>query len=328
MLNLFRQNTVVAGIALFILALLLRLPVYLAAPQYEFIQNAPFARITFGFLATLPNAYFISLIISTALVFLQALFINYIVTSQGILYKESFMPGLFFILFNSLFAQQIELTPQLISNTFVLLLFQRLCYLYESQNPLLVVLDAGLYLGIGMLFNYDLFILLPFILISVVVFTSFNLRFLVISVLGICIPLYFTGIYFYVSDRFDELLLYVVQSFEQKQLKTIETNWIRLLPWIIVLPIATNAIFGLQQNFFRNKVKTRRITQSLYLMLFFGVAGLFFENVNYIYAIAYLSVPLSIVVAYFFISNKRFLLKEVLFFALIGLAVYYQVMAY
>ena len=63
-------------------------------------------------------------------------------------------------------------------------------------------------------------------------------------------------------------------------------------------------------------------------MLFFGVAGLFFENVNYIYAIAYLSVPLSIVVAYFFISNKRFLLKEVLFFALIGLAVYYQVMAY
>jgi hypothetical protein len=234
------------------------------------------------------------------------------------------MPGLIYIVLNSFFIQQTELTPQLISNTFVLLLLQRLCYLYESKNPLLVVLDAGLYLGIGVLFNYDLLLFLPFILISVIIFTSFNLRYLVVSVIGICIPLYFTGIYFYVTNRYDELLLYIVQSFEQKQLKTIETDWIRLLPWVIILPITVVSIFDFQQNFFRNKVKTRRIIQSIFLMLFFGLAGLFFENVNYLYALVYLSVPVSIVVAYYFISDKRFILKEILFFALVALAVYYQ----
>jgi hypothetical protein len=323
-LNLFRQKTLLAGIMLFVLTVLLRVPAFTAMPKYDFIQNAPFARLAFGFISALPNAYLWGFILATILVFLQAIFINYIVSSQSILYKDTFMPGLFYILLNSLFIQQTELTPQLISNTFVLLLLQRLCYLYESKNPLLVVLDAGLYLGVGILFNYDLLLFLPFILISVIIFTSFNLRYLVISVLGICMPLYFTGIYFYVTNRYDELLLYIVQSFEHKQLKTIETYWVRLLPWVIILPVVAISVFNLQQNFFRNKVKTRRIIQSIYLMLFFGVAGLFFENVNYIYALVYLSVPTSIVVAYYFISDKRFLLKEFLFFTLLGLAVYYQ----
>lgn len=309
---------------LFLLLALLRLPVLSETPHYEFIQNAPLARMFFGFVTTIPNYYFWSLVMAAVLVFLQALFINYIVTSQGVLYKESFMPALFFVLINSFFSQQNELTPQLISNTFVLLLLQRLCYLYESQNPLLVVLDAGLYLGLGILFNYDLLIFLPFILISVVIFTSFNLRYLVISLIGIMVPLYFTGIFFYVTDRFDELLLYIHQSFEHKSLKPIESDWIRLLPWIIILPITISAVFTLQRNFFRNKVKTRRIMQSIYLMLFFGVAGLLFDNVNYIYAIVYLSIPLSIVVAYYFISDKRFWLKEIIFILLIGLAFYYQ----
>lgn len=314
-----------AGILLFILTVVLRVPAYLNIAPYEYIQNAPFARLSFTFIAALPNALLWSLIISSSLVFLQALFLNYVVTSQGILYKDSFLPALFFVMLNSFFAQQIELTPQLISNTFILLLFQRLCYLYESPNPHLVVLDAGLYLGIGILFNYDLFLFLPFILVSVVVFTSFNVRYLLISLIGILVPLYFTGIYFYVTNRFDELVIYIQQSFESKALKTIETNWVRLIPWIILAPTTILSIIGLQQNFFRNKVKTRRITQSLYLMLFFGVAGLFFENVNYIYALCYLSVPVSIFVAYYFISTNRFILKEILFLTILGLTIYYQI---
>lgn len=325
MLNLFRQNTLFAGILLFLITVGLRVPAYLHLSPYEYIQNAPFARLSFTFIAALPNALFWSLMFSSTLTFLQAVFLNYIVTSQGILYRDSFLPALFYVLLNSFFIQQTELTPQLISTTFILLLFQRLCYLYESQNPHLVVLDAGLYLGIGILFNYDLFLFLPFILVSVVVFTSFNIRYLIISLIGILVPLYFTGIYFYVTNRFDELIGYIQQSFEHKELRTIETNWIRLIPWGVIAPLTALSIIGLQQNFFRNKVKTRRITQSLYLMLFFGIVGLFFENVNYIYALCYLSVPASIFLAYYFISTNRILLKELLFFALLGLSIYYQI---
>ena len=134
MLNLFRQKTLLAGIMLFVLTVLLRVPAFTTMPKYDFIQNAPFARLAFGFISALPNAYLWGFILATILVFLQAIFINYIVSSQSILYKDTFMPGLFYILLNSLFIQQTELTPQLISNTFVLLLLQRYGHFMFSSD--------------------------------------------------------------------------------------------------------------------------------------------------------------------------------------------------
>lgn len=324
LLNLFRQNTFFAGVMLFVLMIVLHIPAYLAPHQYEYIQHAPLARLVFTFILTLPNHLFWSMVIAQVLIFLQAVFINFIVTQHSILYKDTLMPALMFVLLNSLFPQQSELTPQLISNTFVILMLHRLCYVYEAPNPLLLVFDAGMYLGIGLLLNYDLALFLPFILVSVVIFTSFNARYLLISLVGMALPLYFTAIIFYLTDNFGDLENYILQSFSKTYFKTIITDWVRLLPWFILLPVTVVSAFNLQSNFFRNKVKTRRIIQSVGLMLLFGIASLFFENSNYIYAICYLSVPLSIVTGYFFISDKRFLLKESMFIMLIILCYYYQ----
>jgi hypothetical protein len=323
-LNLFRRPSLLAGIMLFIIALLLRTPAFLHLAKYEFIQTAPFARLFFGYWSALPNIFFWSLMFNGILLFLQAMFLNYIVNSQGILYKNTFLPGLVFLIINSFFLQQNELTPHLISNTFLLLLFQRLCYLYESPNPLLVVLDAGLYLGVGVLFNYDLLVFLPFILISVVLIRSFNIRYLIISIIGLFLPLYFTGVYFYTTDRFAELWLYIIQSFETKNLMVNESDSSRLAPWAIVVPIIAVAVFNLQQNFFRNKVKTRRIIQMVYLFLPIGFASVFLDNNNYMYSIIYGSVPISILIGYYFISERRFWLKEVLFLTLLFMCFFFQ----
>jgi hypothetical protein len=323
-LRLFRQNTILSGVLLFLLCFVLKLPSIIQLRPYEYIQTAPLARIVFPFMSEMNNHLFWSYIICAILIFLQALLINFIVTQHGILYKDTLLPALFFVILNSFYPQQAELTPQLISNTFIIFLFQRLCFLYESQNPLLIVFDTGMYLGLGILFNYDLSIFLPFILISVVVFTSFNVRYLIISLIGIAVPLYFTAIAFYMNGNFNELIFYVKQSFEKQLLKTFNGAFTQFIPWIILSPIILISGFELQQNYFRNKVKTRRIIQSVGLMLLFGVFSLFIENTNFIYAICYLSVPMCIIVAYFFISEKRFLLKETIVLALIAISFYYQ----
>jgi hypothetical protein len=324
LLRLFRENSVLPGILLLILCIALKVPAIIKLHHYDYIQTAPLSRIFFHYLSNIDNHILWSLIVSALMVYMQSFLLNYIVSQHSILYKDTFLPGLFFVLLNSFYPQQAELTPQLISNTFVILLFQRLCFLYESPKPLLLVFDAGMYLGLGILFNYDLSVFLPFILISVVIFTSFNIRYLIISLLGILVPLYFTAIIFYLNDNLNELIFYVKQSFEKQLLKTFNTAFTQFIPWIILFPIVFISGFELQQHFFRNKVKTRRIIQSVGLMMLFGILSLFIENTNFIYAISYLSVPMSIIVAYFFISEKKFLLKELIVIALIVLSFYYQ----
>lgn len=324
MLRFFRENSLLPVILLLILSAAIKLPSLIAHQGYEYIQTAPLSRILFHYFSNIENHILWGRIISTAIIFLQGWLINYIVSQHSILYKDTFLPALFYVLLNSFYPVQSELSPQIISNTFIILLLQRLCFLYESQNPLLLVFDAGMYLGLGILFNYDLSVFLPFILISVVIFTSFNIRYLMISVIGIIVPLYFTATAFYLNDNLSELIFYVKQSFEKQLLKPITTSFTEFIPWIILAPITLISGFELQQNFFMNKVKTRRIIQSVGLMILFGVFSLFIENTNFMYAICYLSVPLSIVIAYYFISEKRFLLKEIIVLGLIVLCFYYQ----
>ncbi len=324
MLNLFRQNTIVAGILTIVIAFLLRLPEFISPHTYSFIQTAPFSRIFFAFYDSIPETQFWSVVTATLLVASQAMLINYIVVRHGILYKDTYLPGLMFVVLSSFYPQQAELTPHLVANLFIMLLFLRLCYLYESPNPLLLVFDAGLYLAIALLFDYDLSIFLPFILISVVIFTSFNPRYLLVSLLGIAVPLYFTVSFFYLTDNVDELIVYVRQSFEKTMLKPAISEYEFLLPYIVVVPVAFFSTVNLQQHFFRNKVKTRRILQCIGLMFLFGVLGLFIENTNFVYALYYLNIPLCIVMAYFFISDKKYLLKEAIFLLLIMFNFYFN----
>lgn len=324
MLNLFRQNTFIAALLMVLLAIALKTPVFLNPHPYEFIQTAPLANTVFSYLRSLPNYLFLSYVIALVFLIIQAISINYIVVQHGILYKDTYLPALFFMVLNSLYPQQAELSPQLISNTFVILMFQRLCFLYESSNPLLIALDAGMYLGTALLFNYDVAIFLPYILISVIVFTSFNFRYLVLSILGICIPLYFAGIFFYLNNQWTWVIEFTRHSFQRTLLTSVIGGYDQFLPLIVILPIVLISSLNLQLNFFRNKVKTRRILQSVALMFLFGALGLLIENTHFIYALFYLSVPLSIVMAYYFISPQKTWFKELVFFSLLGFCVYYH----
>lgn len=324
LLTLFRQNSAFAAALLLLLALVLRIPVLINPKPYLYIQTAPVSQTLFNYLLTFSNYILLSYIIALVLLLVQAFFLNYIVAQHSILYKDTFLPGLFFVLINSFYPQQAELTPQLISNMFIILMFQRLCFLYESTNPLLIVLDAGMYLGLALLFNYDVAVFLPFILISVVVFTSFNIRYLALALIGILIPLYFAISLYYLNDQLNEIIAFTLQSLERSLLKSVVASYPVFFPVLIVLPIALIAAFQLQIHFFSNKVKTRRILQTVALLFFFGGLGLIVENSNFMYAVYYLSIPLSIVMAYYFISPKRWLLKELLLFACIGLSVYYH----
>jgi hypothetical protein len=307
-----------------LLAIILKIPVFLNPHPYEFIQTAPLANTVFSYLRSLPNFLFLSYVIAFLFLLIQAISINYIVIQHGILYKDTLLPALFFILLNSLYPQQAELSPQLISNTFIILMFQRLCFLYESSNPLLIVLDAGMYLGTALLFNYDVAIFLPYILISVIVFTSFNFRYLILSLIGICIPLYFAGIVFYLNDQWTFVIEFTQHSFQRTLLTSVIGDFYQFLPLIVIIPIVFISSLNLQLNFFRNKVKTRRILQSVALMFLFGALGLVIENTHFIYALFYLSVPLCIVMAYYFINPEKAWFKESVLFSLIGFCLYYQ----
>ncbi|MFZ4797473.1 MAG: hypothetical protein ACOYMA_08255 [Bacteroidia bacterium] len=324
MLNLFRNNSIFAFVFLIVFTVLIRLLPFLHTVTIDLNINAPLAQFVFSWVTTFDDYYYFSAVSATLIIVLQAWMVNHMVIKHSIFQKDSFLPALFFVLLNSFYPQQMFLSPQLIGNLFIILMFQRLCNLYESEKPLYVVLDSGLYLGMAVLFNYDTLIFLPFILISVVIMTYFNIRFLLASVFGILLPIYLTGVLFYMFDNLNDLIIIINNSLERKYLSTITINWNKIIPWFIILFTVLASGISLQTNYFKNKVKTRRILFTLALFIVFIILLALIEDHNVVFAVCYISVPVCIVMANYFISSRFAILKEILFFSLVISAILYQ----
>jgi hypothetical protein len=324
LLDIFRSNTIfsIAGLVLF--TVLVRLAIFFVPAPVEPILNTPFSALIFDWLKNHQLFPYQNAVIATILIFLQALLVNYISSEHDIIYKGSLLPGLFFILLNSIYPEQLQLTPQLLANTFIILLLNRLCYLYESPRPLLLVFDAGILLGLGLLFNYDLIIYLPFILISVLYMTAFNLRFWLVAIFGILLPLYFLGVGFFVFDHLKEFIQSIENTLTKSYFNPIGITFVAGAIWLIIIPVFVFSTIELQLNFLRNKVKTRRIQLIILVMLLFGIISIFAENQGYVFGLNFMSATLAMIMANYFIRSKRKIFKDLLFFAMITCICYYQ----
>ncbi|MEI7978136.1 MAG: DUF6427 family protein [Bacteroidota bacterium] len=324
MLNLFRNNSIFSLLFLIVFTILIRISPFLINLPIDLNINAPLAQILFEWITTFEDYYYFSVVSASFFVVLQAWLLNHLVIKHSILRKDSFLPALIFVLLNSFYKEQLFLSPQLIANLFIILMFERLCNLYESEKPLYVVLDSGLFLGLAILFNYDTFIYLPLILISVVIITYFNIRFLLASIFGILLPIYLVGVVFYMFDSLNDLLIIIEISIKRNYINQITFNWVKLLPWFLITGITLVSAVLLQAEYFKSKVKTRRIIFTVVIFIIISILIILIENHNLVYAVCYLSIPLSIIIANYFMNKRFVILKEILFLLLVSASVLYQ----
>lgn len=304
--------------------ILVRLAFCFTPAPIEPILNTPFAVLIFDWIKAHQLISYQNQILAILVVLVQGLLINYMSSSHNVLYKDTVLPGLIYVLLNSIYPEQLQLTPQLLANTFIILMLNRLCFLYESSQPLFLVFDAGMLLGLGILLDYDLIIYLPFILISVLYMTSFNLRYWLVAIFGIIIPAYFLGVLFYLTNHLNDFLVSFEYSLHKSYFNPIGITWAEAAIWFIIIPVFVFSTIELQLNFLRNKVKTRRVQLIILIMLVFGVISVLAENQGYIFGLTYFAVGLSFLLANYFIRSKRKWLKEALFFAILVCMFYYQ----
>lgn len=321
MLLFFRTNTILNYVALFIFTALIRCTVFWLHPHAELSINAPLAQFIFTDSGIVHWSLLANYLVTSLLIFLQALWLNLITTRHNFLPSYSTIPGLLFVTINSMYPEQMILTPQLFSNFFILILFQRLCYLYEAPRPLYLALEAGFYLGLALLFNYNLIFYLFFIIVAVITMTSFNLRFITVSIIGLFLPLYFTTIFFYLANRLNDFTILVKDSFSGSLFHFGNIRFELLYPWIFIVLLVIISVLRIQNRLFSNSVKTRRILIMNTVLLFISLPVVFSEAKNSIFNLTYFSIPTAIVIAHYFSDSGRLRLKNILFLILFIISV-------
>lgn len=324
MLNIFRNNALSAIIAFSIFSILLRVGGFVNDTPLHMQSPTPVAQFVLNWMHHYAPLAWQSAMLATVLVILQAYFINFISNSQQIIFKDSVLPGLFFVVLNSIYAPQQLLTPQLIANTFLIILVYRLCFLYESPNPIFPVLDAGMMLGLGILFDPDLILYLPFILLSIIYMTKFNIRYLLVAIFAICIPIYLLAAVLFLNGSHTDLLDTLYYTIDKTYFKPLGITWEKGIIWMIILPILFYSAILFQTNFFRNKVKTRRLQLMIFIMVPFALFSLLAGDYGFELALPYLSIPFSFLLANYFVRTSWKWVKELAFMLIILAVIYYQ----
>ncbi|MEO8150480.1 MAG: DUF6427 family protein [Bacteroidia bacterium] len=257
------------------------------------------------------------------LVIAQAFHLNFVLNKHEVIYKNSWLPSLFYVLLMSLIPQFLVFQPILIANSITILIIDKIFKLYKNQQPLALDFDIGFLISTSALFYYPSIILVLLFFAGVIILKPFAWRDWIVGLMGLILPFFFVFTYYFLTDQFQ----YLTTRFFTANIRQDIDVW-RLLPkgfgitvgYILVLLVL--ALLKLSQHFNKNVIRTRNLQQ---LMLIFNIVCAIMIVLTpevQLYRFTVLAIPFSFLLAYYFLAAKKSWYAEVAFWLLIANIVY------
>jgi len=222
---------------------------------------------------------------------LQSVGLNNLIYEKDVIKKNSLVLAPVFLLLGTPFVSQVD--GWIIS--FLLLFYLNALFSsYQKDRPFSESFNANFLLGTIALFDRDILLLFPLILVAFLTFGNMSWRSVFIALMGLALP----------------ILLYLVIN----TLTYMEIIWFSIVIIILVLSFL--------ELFFWMYKKSIRSRKSFFIILAYFILMLFIDIDNSYYL---LLTPISIIVANFFVYSKRKRLSEILFFLLLLASVYYRI---
>lgn len=326
MVSIFRSYHPAVLFLLILYVVLLRVFLFMEPVVFQVPENTNlFSRITYRLLTMLAGDHnFVFHIISTLLVFFQALYFNYLVNYYRIMSKSSYLPAFSFLLVSSMFVEFTLLSAALVANTFLLFALAKVFAWYKKDKVTGAVFDTTFLVSVASLFFFPYLVFFLFVLVSLAMLRPFSLRDYLIAIVGLLLPYYFLGVYFFWHNQLPEFISSLVISELRFDTKAMERSTRILALGIPVVSILIWSAFFIQSNLFRMVVQVRN-----YLMVFvvFFTAGLLTLLIQFngeIYHFAWLAIPAGLAFAFFFAEVKRKAVAELVHLFLILAILFFQ----
>lgn len=260
-----------------------------------------------------------SKLIGCLVLFVQAVLFNKVVNDHNLLGKPSFLPALLFVVCTSFADTLGGLSPVLIVNFLLIWLLNQFLICYRKPDARSLIFDMGFMIALATIIYPPMFLFLLIVWVGLLIFRSFNWREWAMSLLGFATVAFFLGFYYYWNG-----VLWSVGS-EWVQVKNDAP--FRALPRLVLFiafAIGLLALVQLRTNFFRSVVHIRKsfqlLTALLAAVILTANAGFGVQINHYVLA----SVPVAVLLAYYFMHATKPWVYESLFAALLGTILYFQ----
>lgn len=324
MIKQFRLLNPVNIIWLFLVMMTLRIGVFLQLPDsIPFNFGEAYSRLLIAVPDNHPLTPATNVLIASVFIFIQALLVNKLVNQYNLLSKPTFLPALLYITGSSLFFPFTILSPALICNFLLIWLITKLIDFYKGEDVQATSYDSGMITALGTIIYFPFVFIFLTIWISMVIFRPFNWREWVSALVGFATIFFFLAVYYFWHDQLSEFYQIWLPLKKQFPVK-FEIDYYNYLVLIPVIVIFVLAIFRLNENFLKSYVQTRKSFHLLFFVFFIAAISFYVNPVFRLSHFLLCLVPLSIIMAYYFLYATKKWFYELLYILLFVSTIYFQ----
>lgn len=202
MIALFKQKSPGNIIVLFVFGLLLKLPAFLYPSIIPATDADGWLYIMLYNWITSQGNLLLSAVIAFLILYIQSIIVTSIINEYRMTSKQTFLPGMAFILISSLLPHWNYLSAPLIASLFIIWAFSKLLKLYNVSNANTTIYNIGLLLGFASAFYFPSLIFLICIIIGIMILRALRINEFFLLILGITTPYYFYLAYLFLTDKF------------------------------------------------------------------------------------------------------------------------------
>src|ERR1700743_1729977 len=324
MIKLFRSfnpvNTV--WLAIFLSAMRIGFGYHLPA-NMGFPFTELFSRLLIPVSYQYSIAPILNLFLASALVFIQAILINYLINHYNLLGKSTFLPALMYITVSGLFIPFLMLSPPLICNFLLIWMLFKMLDLYKGEEAKSISYDLGMIVAIGAMIYLPFVYMFLAIWIALIIFRPFDWREWIACVMGFITIFFFLAVFYYLNDRlgqFFDIWLPLGTKFPVH----ITINYYNYLVLIPVIAILVFSAFRLQQNFFKSYVQTRKSFQLLFFIFLIASFSFYIRAGFLLDHFLLCCIPVAVFCAYYFLYATTRWFYETLYILLLASIIYFQ----
>ena len=203
MIGLFKQKSPANLIVLLIFGLLIKMPLFLYPKVIEATaEDGQLYHLFLSFFTTAGKTNALSSsVVAFALLYVQALLINYLVNEHRMTSRQTFLPAMAYMLISSLLPEWNYLSAPLLSATIIIWCFIKLFKLYNVASASGIIFNIGLLLGLSSFIYFSSIAFLLCLFLGLMILRPFRINEFIILVLGILSPYYFYSIYLFLNDN-------------------------------------------------------------------------------------------------------------------------------
>jgi hypothetical protein len=202
-IGIFKQKNPINFFLLLLFGVLIKLPMFKAnyVPVVE-EHDAFLFKAVVNFLNPLQkNFSALYPFLSFLILFTEAMLLNRFMSSQRMLNRQNYLPGMSYLLITSLFPEWNQFTPAMISILFLLVILIVIFSTYNKQEAKGAVFNCGFLLGLASLFFFPSLFFIAWIFLGMMVIRPFRLNEWLLCLLGVMTPVYFYAAYLFLSNQ-------------------------------------------------------------------------------------------------------------------------------